>query len=379
MKHKFFFLAVLLSTLFTTSLWAQTPGYAIYGDVPYGYTDLRDNIEVSIPAVVSGQDIQGSSVYSAPADQNGLAWTGEGLSGGHACQNHASLSIRFASDQTMTLTDQMVIHIKMKRTDENTAGLVRLSMVHSTWGSRRLSFQINNTSITTTATDFECAYNNPLTTFGVSTYNQDGMKGTNVSYPGGAGRELFRFEAVNGEAFEITQIYIDADATSPDPVAPIAGDEDAPTGLTLAASNIQDQSVTLTASATDENSPISYQFYYKAEGDADFTAVSGAVNAASDADAVKVVSGLAPETTYSFKVVASDPSSNSSDYSISGIATLALVERRYYFFRGDPASVTLPSVEVISYDLRRGVKTNVAPQGGMTLTENKYFSHLLIS
>ena len=372
-------LGIILLTLFgllSVQTEAQTIyGYAIYGDVPYEYEDLRSNIEVSIPAVVSGQDIQGSSVYSTPVDQDGLAWTGQGLSGSHACQNYASLSIRFASDQTMTLTDKMVIHIKMKRTDDNTSGLVRLSMMHTTWGSRRLSFQIDNTNITTTATDFECAYSNPLTNFGYSTYGQDGMKGTNVSYPGGAGKELFRFEGANGEAFEITQIYIDADATSPDPVAPVAGDTDAPESLTLAASNILDKTVTLTASATDENSPISYTFYYKAAGDADFTEVAGAVAAASGADAVKVVSGLAPETNYSFKVIATDPSANPAETTISGIETLAAFKNRFYFFRaGD-----IPEIEGVNMvDLREGVGTTFQ-LNNMTKTSNVDYIHYALN
>lgn len=353
---------------------AQTPGYAIFGDVPYGYTDLRDNIEVSIPAVISGQDIQSSSVYSTPVDQSSLTFTGNGLSGGHACQNNSALSIRFASDQNMTLDDDMVIHIKLRRTDDNTSGLMRLSMIKGTWGASRLSFQIANDELTTDISEYEFAYKNPLTSFGVSTYNQGQLIGNDVSYPGNNWKELFRFEAASGEAFEITQIYIDADATAADPVAPVAGDEDAPTSLTLAASNIRDNSVTLTASATDANSPITYTFSYKAEGDADFTAVAGSVAAASGADAVKIVTGLTPETTYSFKVVATDPSSNSADYTISNITTLALVERRYYFFRGDPASVSLPSAGAISYDLREGVGSTVENGGGFTHSQKKYFT-----
>lgn len=355
MKRLFLSLIFASLGLFATTQ-AQTPaGYAIFGDVPYGYTDLRDNIEVSIPAVISGQDIQSSSVYSTPVDQSSLTFTGNGLSGGHACQNNSALSIRFASDQNMTLDDDMVIHIKLRRTDDNTSGLMRLSMIKGTWGVSRLSFQIANDELTTDISEYEFAYKNPLTSFGVSTYNQGQLIGNDVSYPGNNWKELFRFEAASGEAFEITQIYIDADATVPDPVEPAPGDVDAPTSLTLAASNIRDNSVTLTASATDANSPITYTFYYKAEGDADFTAVAGSVAAASGADAVKVVTGLAPETTYSFKVVATDPSSNSADYSISGITTLAAFKHRFYFFRaGD-----IPEIDgVVSVDLREGTGTS---------------------
>ncbi len=374
MKHKFLFLAVLLSTLFTTSLWAQTPaGYAIFGDKPYGYEDLTDKVEVSTTISGGGDGITATD-YSSPTS---IVYTGKGLGGAYVCHQNIAVALRFKENTAMTLTDKMAIHLIIKRTDENTAGGLELSLCKSHWGGdgRRLSFEIANTSVTSELSEVVLNYSSYSTKNTYSTYGQGDLLG-GQTFPGGNGYELFRICATNGEAFEITQIYIDADATSPDPVAPVAGDEDAPTGLTLAASNIVDKSVTLTASATDENSPISYTFYYKASGDADFTAVPGAVSAASGADAVKVVTGLAPETTYSFKVVATDPSSNSSDYSISDITTDALYEVRYYFFRGNPSTVNLPSEGITSHDLRRGQTpgTNIAANR-VSLEEKKYHTH----
>lgn len=351
MKRLLFTLFAVCAAFFTAT--AQTPGYAIFGDVPYGYTDLTANVS-SVP--------QGSVTFA----ENIL--TGSGLPGRiNETSNYLRMSVNEVT--STSLTENFALHIVLKK-KAGATNKVQVSLCNNGWNAARISWEIENSAISD-----ESFTNIALNYSARNTGNWNSYGETNIVGSKTLTSEILRICAANGEQFEISQIYLKADETSPDPVAPIAGDEDAPTGLTLAASNIQDKSVTLTASATDDNSPISYIFYYKAESDADFTVVAGAVNAASGADAVKVVSGLAPETNYSFKVVASDPSSNSSDYSISGITTLALVERRYYFFRGDPASVTLPSVGVISYDLRRGVKTNVAPQGGMTLTENKYFSH----
>lgn len=351
MKRLLFTLFAVCAVFFSAT--AQTPGYAIFGDVPYGYTDLTANV-VAAP--------QGSVTFS----ENVL--TGSGLPGRiNETGNYLRMSLNEAT--STSLSENFALHIVLKK-KAGATNKVQVSLCNNGWNAARISWEIENSAISD-----ESFTNIALNYSARNTGNWNSFGETHIVGNKTLTSEILRICAANGEQFEITQIYLKVNESEPDPVAPVAGDEDAPTGLTLAASNIQDKSVTLTASATDDNSPISYIFYYKAESDADFTAVAGAVNAVSGADAVKVVTGLTPETNYSFKVVASDPSSNSSDYSISGITTLALVERRYYFFRGDPASVTLPSTGVISYDLRRGVKTNVAPQGGMTLTENKYFSH----
>lgn len=347
----------LLFTLFATcaaffSATAQTPGYAIFGDVPYGYTDLTANVSF-VP--------QGSVTFA----ENIL--TGSGLPGRiNETSNYLRMSVNEVT--STSLTENFALHIVLKK-KAGATNKVQVSLCNNGWNAARISWEIENSAISD-----ESFTNIALNYSARNTGNWNSYGETNIVGSKTLTSEILRICAANGEQFEISQIYLKADETAPDPVAPIAGDEDAPTGLTLAASNIQDKSVTLTASATDDNSPISYIFYYKAESDADFTVVAGAVNAASGADAVKVVSGLAPETNYSFKVVASDPSSNSSDYSISGITTLALVERRYYFFRGDPASVSLPSVGVISYDLREGVGSTVGNGGGFTHSQKKYYT-----
>ncbi len=354
MKHKFLFLTVLLSTLMSINLWAQTPGYAIYGDVPYGYEDLTS--KVTLPAAGS-------------VDAGILSLTGTGLPG-RLCESNY-FSFAFNEAVTMTLTDNYAIHVVLKRA--TSANNVQIVLCKNGWNAARAAFELPAASIS--ADDFAdvtVAYGDRRTD-NWNSYGESGMiNPSGVSFPAA---EMLRMSAANGEVIYISQIYIDADATVPDPVAPVAGDTDAPESLTLAASNILDKSVTLTASATDENSPISYTFYYKAAGDADYTAVSGAVNAASGADAVKVVTGLAPETSYSFKVVATDPSSNPAETTISGIETLAAFKNRFYFFRaGD-----IPEIEGVNMvDLREGVGTSFQ-LNNMVKTSNVDYIHYALN
>ncbi len=334
MKRLFLSLTFACLGLFV-STQAQTPaGYAIFGDVPYGYTDLTSFVSAEAQGAVTFVD-------------NVL--TGAGLPG-RINETGNYLRMSFTSAQTLTLTENFALHIVLQKADGAT-NKVQVSLCNNGWNAARISWEIENANISDeNASDVALSYS-ARNTDNWNSFGESNIVGDNKSISG----EVLRICAANGEQFEITQIYIDADATVPDPVEPAPGDEDAPTSLTLAASNIRDNNVTLTASATDANSPIAYTFYYKAEGAADFTAVAGSVAAASGADAVKVVTGLASETTYSFKVVATDPSSNSADYSISGITTLAAFKHRFYFFRvGD-----IPEIDgVVSVDLREGTGTS---------------------
>lgn len=334
MKRLFLSLTFACLGLFV-SIQAQTPaGYAIFGDVPYGYTDLTSFVSAEAQGAVTFVD-------------NVL--TGAGLPG-RINETGNYLRMSFTSAQTLSLTENFALHIVLQKAD-GAAGNVQVSLCNNGWSAARISWEIENANISEENASNVALNYSARNTDNWNSYAETNIVGINKSISG----EILRICAANGELFEISQIYIDADATVPDPVEPAPGDVDAPTSLTLAASNIRDNSVTLTASATDANSPIRYTFYYKAEGDADFTAVAGSVAAASGADAVKVVTGLAPETTYSFKVVATDPSSNSADYSISGITTLAAFKHRFYFFRaGD-----IPEIDgVVSVDLREGTGTS---------------------
>ena len=353
MKRLFLSLTFACLGLFV-STQAQTPaGYAIFGDVPYGYTDLTSSVSA---------EAQGTVTFA-----EGVL-TGAGLPG-RINETSNYLRISFTSAQTLSLTENFALHIVLQKADGAT-GKVQVSLCNNGWNAARVAWEIENANISD-----ENASNVALNYSARNTGNWNSFGESNIVGDKTFTNEIMRISAASGEQFEITQIYIDADATAAEPVAPVAGDEDAPTSLTLAASNIRDNNVTLTASATDANSPITYTFYYKAEGDADFTAVAGSVAAASGADAVKVVTGLAPETTYSFKVVATDPSTNSADYSISGITTLVAFKHRFYFFRaGD-----IPEIDgVISVDLREGVGTTIA-RNNMTKTDATEYTGYTLS
>lgn len=349
MKRLFLSLTFACLGLFV-STQAQTPaGYAIFGDVPYGYEDLSNYITYTSTNFTSG------------------TLTGLGLNG-ITCQNNVAVSFSLSETKALNLTGNFALHIIASKT--TATNKMEVSLCNGGWNAARVSWDIANDLIETEATNIPLLF-----TARIGDGDNTWRSHNTGNFAGGKNftGEILRICAANGEQFEITQIYIDADATVPDPVEPAPGDEDAPASLTLAASNIRDNNVTLTASATDANSPITYTFYYKAEGAADFTA-AGSVAAASGADAVKVVTGLAPETTYSFKVVATDPSSNSAEYTITNITTDPLYEVRYYFFRGNPASVTLPSEGITSHDLREGVGSTVGNGGGFTHSQKKYFT-----
>ena len=64
----------------------------------------------------------------------------------------------------------------------------------------------------------------------------------------------------------------------------------------------------------------------------------------------KTISGLAPETTYTFSVVASDPNGNETSPVVLDITTAALTAQRYYLWRGDnsdiPSSASVTSTYV---------------------------------
>lgn len=202
-------MAVLL--LGSTAIMAQeSKGYALFGAVPEGYEDLTGNVEVSTDVTMNGQEVK-SGTYATPDQSTPLQFTGTGLSASHTVQQYAALSIRFKEPQSMILTNEMVIHMYMKRADANTEGLMRLSMTKNKWGDNRLSFQIAKEELTTTETEYKFLYTSP-SGIGSIAWNQDKLI-NGEAYPAGNGTELFRFEAALGEKFEITQIYIEAPHT----------------------------------------------------------------------------------------------------------------------------------------------------------------------
>lgn len=220
-KFKLFLSVIAMMLLGSTAIMAQeSKGYALFGTVPEGYEDLTGNVEVSTDVTMNGQDVM-SGTYATPDQSTPLQFTGTGLSASHTVQHYAALSIRFKEPQSMILTNQMVIHMHMKRADASTEGLMRLSMTKNKWGDNRLSFQIAKEELTTTETEYKFLYTSP-SGIGSIAWNQDKLI-NGEAYPAGNGTELFRFEAATGEQFEITQIYIEAPHTLPPTEIPDQG------------------------------------------------------------------------------------------------------------------------------------------------------------
>lgn len=525
MKHKFLFLAVLLSTLFTTSLWAQTPaGYAIFGDLPSGYTDVRSSVNV-------------------PNESEGILTISGTQHSDHICQNAStSIEVKPLANFDMTLSGDFAIHMKIKKA-EGTNNNVQLSFCCNNWNSIRAGFLIETSSLPTD--DFEeiiIKHSDKMTNANGQYYCDGNLTGTHTWNSNG---DFLRIAAANGEAIYISQIYIEAEYSEPltpqDPKryyfvrggdlpvidgvecvdlrattysawgtnsisAPTLNDNGASLTLpnswfaadlkpkaqcmadvrkadwylrmkirtdatALAGQNLRinlsnaaanffltndygdgewhdvtfaladaantlrsfpvsandiafqlhansslsgtyfyieyayltndpltdekpaivdnvaptNFSVTEKAGATthnkatlqlyaeDEDTPITYTIHYavKNSGVAPTEVI---VNGAQGTTVEKEISGLAPETTYTFSVIASDPNGNETTATEIDITTTTLVETRYYFFRGDPATVSIPSSGIISYDLREGVGSTVANGGGFTHSQKKYYT-----
>ena len=196
------------------------------------------------------------------------------------------------------------------------------------------------------------------------------------TFPVSANDIAFQLHAngsLNGTYFDIEYAYLTNDPTTDE--KPAIVDNVPPTNFSVTekAGATTHNKATLQLYAEDEDTPITYTIHYtvKNSGVAPTEVI---VNGAQGTTVEKEISGLLPETTYSFSVVASDPNGNETTATEIDITTTTLVETRYYLFRGDPASVSLPSVGVISYDLREGVGSTVGNGGGFTHSQKKYYT-----
>lgn len=120
---------------------------------------------------------------------------------------------------------------------------------------------------------------------------------------------IFQFH-VNGSIgagkIDIDFAYLTNDATNLDE-GTASTDVTAPTGLTASASEVAQNSLKLTMTATDDSEG---QITYVVTYDTDKTK---SVKAASGADAEVVIDGLAADTDYSFSIIAKDAAGNTSD------------------------------------------------------------------
>lgn len=352
---------IYIEKTYTTPAEPEVIGYAIFGEVPEDYVDLTGNVEVSTTINGSGGAINATD-YTTPAS---IAFTGNGLGGTYVCQQNVAVSIRFKEDQEMKLTDQMAIHVKMKRTDEKTEGALELTMCHTTWGGAgsRLSFEIPNTKVTAAEKEVLLKYANFSTKSGVSTYNQGNLLG-GKTFPGGAGKELFRVCAINGEQFEITQIYIEKTYTpEPAPTIVTAEVDESATEWDKVTLNLQANCVKSTL--------VTYEVTY---GSTTKTFIGNAGETTT-----YVIDGLQAEKEYTFSVVAKNEDGVAATAEIKATtdAKPATAEVRYYFYRtGDlPAN----SADLLNIDMRDGKGSTISTNQASKVAEETTFSKYLMS
>lgn len=283
MKKLFLF---ALLTLMSLGAFAQAPGYALYGAVPYGYTDLTS---------VATLSANGSAVW---ADGT---FTGAGLPG-RINETSNYLKGEFTAAQTMTLTDKLALHVVIQKAAGAT-GNVQVSLCNGGWNATRLAWVINNADISDSeATDIALDYSAIATDNWNSYGHPNGFVDANgKSFSG----EILRISAASGEQFTITQIYLDADATAADPIQPSVDDTQAPTNVSISAGTITSESIQLNLYAEDDHATvITYTI----------TCNGNTVSTTGTAGATKVytLTGLTPSTTYAISVVAKDANNNES-------------------------------------------------------------------
>lgn len=185
MKHiSFLFVALLFSAFAVADIPA---GYAIYGDVPSGYTDLTSN--VSLGDWGGGYDV---------STTDHIKYTGKGLGAHVGYGNYLRLS--FSAAQVLQLESSYKIHIVIKK-GASSANDVQFSFCRN-WDSNRAGKTIPSASLSTDYQEIVLS-NSDLTesTFGSV------RSGAETTF--NAGEHFMRFCAVNDEVIHISQIYIE--------------------------------------------------------------------------------------------------------------------------------------------------------------------------
>lgn len=289
-------------------------GYLLYGaTAPCGYDDLKSSVAYSA---------KGSLALN---DAAGLKITGAGLAG-RICETNNYLQMSFSAQQLLTLDENFSLHIVIAKSSSAT-GDVQVSFCRNGWNSTRISYTIANSAIGTDATDIELKYT-ARNTGNWNSYGDAAALGSPATFPAA---EILRLCAAAGEEFTITGVYLQTSSTV---------DNDAPTDLTIVEKEKTHNSITVTVSATDDCSPITYTFY---NGEDEI----GSTTAASGEEKDYQITGLEEGREYTIGVIAKDPSNNATSKQTVTIKTNS--EIRYYFVRGGD----LPEIDgVTMVDLR---------------------------
>lgn len=182
-----------ISLLFTALLFsvfamADIPaGYAIYGDVPSGYTDLTSNVSLGD---------WGGGYDGFTTDH--IKYTGKGLDVNVGGGKYLRLSFKAA--QVLQLESSYKIHIVIKK-GESSENNVQFCFCRN-WGSNRAGKTIPAASLSTDYKEIVLS-NSDLTE---STF---GSVRSGAETPFNAGEEFMHFCAVNDEVIHISQIYIE--------------------------------------------------------------------------------------------------------------------------------------------------------------------------
>lgn len=211
MKRLFLSLIFASLGLFATTQ-AQTPaGYAIFGAVPTGYTNLT-----------SAVNIVGAGSYSdkVVVEDGKIKLTGNtSLSTTRVCSDeNNNVRLQFTSAQTLTWTSNFAIHIKIKKGSTNSNANFHFALCRDGWNSKRLGYFIPQSEISDAdESEIVLQYGDRATT-DWSSANDEQMYGTNMSF---SANDIVRLQAATGDYFEISQIYIDAEYVAPvEPLTP---------------------------------------------------------------------------------------------------------------------------------------------------------------
>lgn len=193
---------ILFMAALTLTAMGQTPGYALYGDVPTDYTDLTNNVTVSAQGTVTKD-----------ADPP-LTFTGKGLSGSQYCNTSNHLRFDFNAAQPMSLTNNFALHIFIKKA-ESATGDVQICLCKNGWNANRIPWLIANSAISSDEySEVVLKYSDRNTSISWNSYGDGNLIGTDVNFEAA---EVVRICAANGEQFMIEKIYLEATMSEPDP------------------------------------------------------------------------------------------------------------------------------------------------------------------
>lgn len=210
------FSVIIFVLLMGIMAWADAPaGYALYGNVPTGYTNLTSSMEGCNNVTISKGVVQSTSSFSALSSTILFSGKEGSLKQGTINQYVVAYALRFKESQQLSLVSDMTIHIVMRRTNAG-SDRVQISFCKDNWSTARLGYEIAADQITTEYKEFVLSKANRLTANN-NTWFENSFIGESIDFLGGTwsteSRDLFRISAAAGESFEIAQIYIEQNPT----------------------------------------------------------------------------------------------------------------------------------------------------------------------